>query len=141
MKNAVESALARASEEQRVRAYQVIEEARNNIKLVSIQHTEDISPTAADAVARNAQIIEEAKRAIPVETMKEVDAIEPPMVTPSTRGHVNSMPIKLDENVEQNIERIGEAGGNNYLHENAVDRAQQRPAQNYIHNNEQSMER
>lgn len=141
MKNAVESALARASEEQRARAYQAIEEARNNIKLVSMQQVEDISPTAADAVARNAQIIEEAKRTIPVETMRDVDAIEPPMTTPSMRGHANSMPITLDENVQHNIERIGQEGGNNYLHENAVDRAQQRPPQNYMHNNEQSMER
>ena len=61
MANAVENALSRASDEQRAKAQAVIEEARRNIKLVSMQQMDDISPTAADAVARNAQVIEECR--------------------------------------------------------------------------------
>ena len=82
MKSAVEDALGRASAEQKIRNQQVIEEARSNIKLVSMQQMEDMTPSGADSIARNAQTIEEAKRAIPFETMKDVDSISAPLPTP-----------------------------------------------------------
>lgn len=128
MGSAVEDALARASAEQREKAQAVIEEARRNIRLVSAQQMEDISPTSADSIARNAQIIEEAKRTIPGETMQDVTEITPPLNTPSGRP-ANSKVIYLDEHVQSRIENIQQGDGNNYLRENAVDRALERPSQ------------
>lgn len=129
MDNAVENALNRGNEEQRARAQQVIEEARNNIKLVSMQQMGDISPTAADSVSRNAQIIEEAKRTIPFETMKDVDSIGPPLATPSPMGVSNSNVIELNPQVRSTIENVEQGQGNNYLSQNAMDRAMQRSTQ------------
>lgn len=128
MSNAVENALNRASEEQRARAQQVIEEARQNIRLVSVQQMNDMSPSGADTIARNAQIIEEAKRTIPTETMKEVDSIGSPLTTPSTQGNYNATVVELHPNVQSTIENIEQGEGNNYLRENAVDRAMERPS-------------
>ncbi len=129
MANAIEDALSRASAEQRERAQQAIEEARQNIKLVSMRQMGDISSTDADSVARNAQIIEEAKRTIPAETMKDVNEISPPLNTPSARGYYNSNVIEIHPNVQSQIETIEQGEGNNYLRENAVDRAMARPSQ------------
>ena len=127
MANAIENALSRASVEQQEKAQQVIEEARRNIKLVSVR--DDITPSNADSTSRNAQVIEEAKRNIPFETMKDVDSILPPLNTPSARGYYNSNIIELHPNVQSNIEGIEQGDGNNYLRENAVDRATTRPSQ------------
>ncbi len=127
MANAVEEALNRASSEQQARNQQVIDEARRNIKLVSVR--DDITPSAADSAARNAQTIEEAKRAIPFETMKDVDHVSPPLPTPSNRGYYNSTVIELHSQTQSNIEQIEQGEGNNYLRENAVDRALSRPSQ------------
>ena len=127
MANAVEEALSRASSKQQARNQQVIEEARRNIRLVSVR--DDITPSAADSAARNAQTIEEAKRAIPFETMKDVDHVSPPLPTPSNRGYYNSTVIELHPQTQSNIEQIEQGEGNNYLRENAVDRALSRPSQ------------
>lgn len=127
MANAIEEALNRASAEQREKALQAIEEARRNIKLVSVQ--QEITPTDADAISKNAQIIEEAKRHIPFDTMKDVDSIDPPLNTPSARGYYNSTVVEIHPDTQSNIESIEQSGGNNYLRENAVDRAIARPTQ------------
>ena len=127
MANAVEDALNRASAEQKERNQQVIEEARSNIKLVSMQPG-DMSSSSADSLARNAQIIEEAKRNIPFETMQSVDSIGPPMNTPPT-VEPNSKVVELHPNVQSTIESVEQGQGNNYLRENAVDRAMTRPSQ------------
>jgi predicted ribosome quality control (RQC) complex YloA/Tae2 family protein len=127
MANAIEDALDRASAEQQAKAQQVIEEARRNIKLVSVR--DDITTTDADSIAKNAQAIEEAKRAIPFETMKDVESIDPPLDTPAPRGYYNSTVVELHSNTQTNIEQIEQGEGNNYLRENAVDRAMARPAQ------------
>ena len=127
MENAVENALNRASAEQRERAQQVIEEARRNIRLVSVR--DDISSTDGDAIARNAHTIEEAKKNIPFETMKDVDTISAPLPTPAQRGHYNSTIIELHPNEQSNIESIEKGEGNNYLRENAIDRAMARQDQ------------
>jgi predicted ribosome quality control (RQC) complex YloA/Tae2 family protein len=129
MPNAIEDALSRASAEQRERAQQAIEEARQNIKLVSVRQMGDISSTEADSVTRNAQIIEEAKRNIPFETMKDVNEVSPPLNTPSNRGYYNSTIIELHPNAQSQIETIEQGDGNNYLRENAVDRAMSRQSQ------------
>ncbi len=128
MANAIEDALNRASPEQKERNKQVIEEARRNIKLVSMLQMEDITPANADSVARQAQIIEEAKRNIPFDTMQEVDSISPPLNTPSTK-EANSKVIQIHSDVEAKIESVQQGEGNNYLRENAVDRAMQRQTQ------------
>ncbi len=128
MANAIEDALNWASPEQKARNQQVIEEARRNIKLVSMQQLEDITPSSAASIERNAQIIEEAKRTIPFDTMKDVDEITPPLNTPSNRSP-NSNVIQLNTETQSQIENIEQGPGNNYLHENAVDRALYRPAQ------------
>lgn len=125
MANAVEEALNRASEEKRAKAQQVIDEARRNIKLVSMR--DDIPPS--EITAQQAQIIEEAKRNIPFETMQEVDEISPPLPTPSTLGNYNSTVINLHPDTQANIESIEQGDGNNYLRENAVDRAIARQSQ------------
>jgi hypothetical protein len=130
MGNAIEDALNRAGPEQRARNQQIIEEARRNIKLVSMQQMDDISPTGADAIARNAQIIEEAKRTIPFETMQDVDSIGPPLNTPSMK-EANPKVIQLNAGVQSNIESIEQGDGNNYLRENAVDRAMARQSSFY----------
>ncbi len=127
MANAIETALNRASTEQRERAQQVIEEARRNIKLVSVR--DDISATDGDAIARNAHTIEEAKRNIPFETMKDVDDVSPPLPTPANRGYYNSTIKELHPNEQSNIESIERGEGNNYLRENAIDRAMARQKQ------------
>lgn len=127
MANAVEEALNRASGEQQAKNQQVIEEARRNITLVSIRN--DITPADADSIAKNAHVLEEAKRTIPVDTMKDVDHISPPLPTPSARGYYNSTVIELHPHAESTIEQIEQGDGNNYLRENAVDRALTRPPQ------------
>ena len=124
MANAVEEALNRANPEQRAKAQQVIEEARRNIKLVSMR--DDIPPS--EIAAEQKQIIEEAKRNIPFETMQEVDEISPPLPTPSTK-EVNPKVVQLHPDTIENIEAIERSGGNNYLRENAVDRAMDRQPQ------------
>ncbi len=129
MANAMEDALNRASPEQKAKNQQVIEEARNNIKLVSIQQMDDISPSGADSIARNAQVIEEAKRNIPFETMQDVDSIGPPLQTATTK-EANSKVVSLNASVQASIESIEQGEGNNYLRENAVDRAMERQPQN-----------
>lgn len=131
MSNAVENALNRASEEQRARAQQAIEEARANIKLVSMQPG-DVTPAGGNSIAHNAQIIDEAKRNIPIETMQHVDEIGPPLSTPATNGHYASKVVELHPNVQSTIEQIEQGEGNNYLRENAVDRALQRPSQDLM---------
>jgi hypothetical protein len=128
MANAIEDAMNRASPEQKVRNQQIIEEARNNIKLVSMQQMEDISPSGAESIARNAQAIEEAKRTIPFETMQDVDSIGPPLQTATTK-EANSKVVSLNANVQASIESIEQGEGNNYLRENAVDRAMDRQSQ------------
>lgn len=126
MSNAVEAALNRSSAEQRQKAQQVIEEARRNIRLVSTQHLEDISPAGADTISYNSRAIEEAKRSIPFETMKDVDEIGAPLPTPSNRGYYNSTAVEVHPNIQSTIENVEQGDGNNYLRENAVDRAMDR---------------
>lgn len=127
MANAVENALNRASAEQREKAQQIIEEARRNIKLVSMR--DDVTPSDGDAITKNAQAIEEAKRAIPFETMQDVDSISAPLPTPAQHGNYNSKVVELHPDTQATIEQIEQGAGNNYLRENAVDRAIDKPAQ------------
>ena len=135
MANAVEDALNRASAEQKERNQQVIEEARSNIKLVSMQPG-DMSSTSADSLARNAQIIEEAKRNIPFETMQSVDSVGPPLNTPHTI-EPNSKVVELHPNVQSTIESVEQGDGNNYLRGNAVDRAMTRQPQDMQRDDQQ----
>ena len=137
MANAVEEALNRGSEEQKARAHKVIEEARRNIQLVSVR--DDITPTEADTVARQAKIIEEAKQKIPFETMRDVDEISAPLPTPNNKAAYTSKVVELHPDTAANIEAIEQGGGNNYLRENAVDRAlaRQKEAQVVDHQQEQ----
>lgn len=127
MGNAVEDALNRASAEQRARAYQAIEEARRNIRLVSVR--DDITPSDTDTIAKNAKTIEEARQAIPYDTMKDVDEITPPPPTPTQNEHANSKVVDLHPDTQETIEQIEQGDGNNYLRANAVDRAMERPSQ------------
>ncbi|MBE2288942.1 MAG: hypothetical protein IAE95_05265 [Chitinophagaceae bacterium] len=136
MANAVENALNRASDEQRARAQQAIEEARANIKLVSMQPG-DVTASGANSIAHNAQVIEEAKRNIPFETMQHVDEIGPPLTTPSANGQYTSKVVELHPNVQSTIENIEQGEGNNYLRENAVDRAMTRPSQDIQRDDQQ----
>ncbi len=136
MANAVENALNRASEVQRARAQQAIEEARANIKLVSMQPG-DVTPSGASSIAHHAQVIEEAKRTIPFETMQHVDEIGPPLNTPSANGQYTSKVVELHPNVQSTIENIEQGEGNNYLRENAVDRAMARPSQDIQRDDQQ----
>lgn len=128
MANAIEAVLNRASQEQRDRAQQVIEEARRNIKLVS--NRDDIPTTGVDSVSKNTHTIEEARRVIPFETMKDVDSIDPPLNTSLPRGNYNSTVVEIHSNTQSNIESIEQGEGNNYLRENAVNRAMARPERN-----------
>ncbi len=126
--NAVEDALNRASPEQQARARQVIEEARRNIKLVSMRN--DITPTGA--IVQQQKIIEEARRTIPSETMQEVDEISPvtlPLPSPNRRANYTSKFVELHPDTKENIERIEQSRENVYPRENAVDGAMQRHAQ------------
>ncbi len=125
MANAVEDVLNRASEQQRTKAQQVIEEARRNIKLVSMR--DDITPS--ESVAKQREIIEEAKRNIPFETMQDVEEITPPLPTPNNKAAYTSKVVSLHPDTKDTIERIEQGEGNNYLRENAVDRAMQRQEQ------------
>lgn len=128
MANAIEDALSRASPEQQQRNQQVIEEARRNIRLVSMQQMDDITPSGAASIEQNAQVIEEAKRTIPFETMRDVDTIGQPLNTPSA-VEPNSKVVPLNPEVQSSIENISQGEGNNYLRENAVDRAMNRQSQ------------
>lgn len=127
MANAIDDALNRASQEQREQ--QVINEARRNIQLVSVRQMGDVSSTDAASIAKNAQVIEEAKRTIPFETMQDVKEVSPPLNTPATKSNYNSTVIELHPNAQNTVENIDRGEGNNYLRENAVDRAMNRPAQ------------
>ena len=129
MANAVEEALNRANADQRAHAMQVIEEARRNIQTADLQMANAPSGDAKAIIARNEQIIEDAKRSIPVETMQSVDEISPPLNTPPMHGQSNSNVIELHPDMHSDIESVQQSGGNNYLNENAVDRALARPAQ------------
>lgn len=137
MGNAVEDALSRASAEQRARAYQAIEEARRNIKLVSMR--EEITPSDADKIAQNAKTIEEARQAIPYETMKDVDEVTSPPPTPTQNEHANSKVVDLHPDTQETIEQVEQGEGNNYLRENAVDRALERPSQEVPPNEQQQV--
>jgi len=128
MADAVQDALNRASTEQRERAMQTIEEARRNIQMSNVQ-VGDISSMDAANMTRQAQIIEEAKRNIPAETMTHVDTVSPPLNTPPTHGMSNFNVIELHPDIKSDIESVQQSGGNNYLNQNAVDRALARPAQ------------
>lgn len=140
MGNAVEDALNRASAEQRARAYQAIEEARRNIRLVSVR--DDITPSDTDTIAKNAKTIEEAKQAIPYDTMKDVDEVTPPPPTPTQNEHADSKVVDLHPDTQETIEQIEQGDGNNYLRENAVDRAMERQSQEVPpHEQQQVMER
>lgn len=125
MANAVEDALNRASAAQRAKAQQVIEEARRNIKLVSMR--DDITPS--ESVTKQREIIEEAKRNIPSETMQDVEEITPPMPTPNNKAAYTTKVVELHPQTQDTIERIEQGEGNNYLRENAVDRTLQRQQQ------------
>ena len=130
MGNAVEDALNRANEEQRARALQAIQEARQNIKLVSMRG-ENITQMDIDSVEKNKQIIAEARQHIPFETMQDVDEITPPLPTPPTKvAQFQANVVQLHPDTQENIQQIEQGGGNNYLTQpqNAVDRAMSRPA-------------
>ncbi|MGY3213942.1 hypothetical protein [Mucilaginibacter sp. HD30] len=129
MANAVEDALNRAKADQKEKAMQTIDEAQRNINSASFQMGNFQSPEAADIISRNEQIIAEARRSIPFETMQSVDSVSPPMTTPPTHGVVNAEPIELNSNFKSNIENIEQGSGNNYLNQNAVDRANARQEQ------------
>lgn len=128
MANAIKEALNRASQEAKLRNQQVIDEARRNIKLVSMQQLDDVTPSGAETISRNAQIIEEARRNIPIETMQEVDNIGPPLNTPPTAPS-NAKVVQINAHTQQSIESIEQGPGNNYLRETAMDRAMARSAQ------------
>ena len=129
MANAIEDALNRASEEQRAKALQAIQEARQNIKLVSMRG-ENISQMDVDSVEKNKQIIAEARQHIPFETMQDVDEITPPLPTPPTKqAQFQANVVQLHPETSANIQQIEQSGGNNYLNDNAVDRAIGRQAQ------------
>jgi hypothetical protein len=132
MANAVEDALNRASPEQREKAMQTIEEARRNIQMNNVQMG-DISSTNAASITHNAQVIEEAKRIIPFETMQHVDTVSPPMNTPPTHGVSNSNVIELHPDIQSDIESVQQSGDNNYLNQNAVDRALAQQSQETPH--------
>jgi hypothetical protein len=145
MANAVEDALNRATPEQREKAMQTIEEARRNIQMNNVQMG-DISSTEAANVAHNAQVIEDAKRTIPFETMQHVDTVSPPMNTPpmnapAMHGQMNSNVIELHPDTKNTIESIEQGEGNNYLNQNAVDRALARQAQEMPPINEPQQQR
>ncbi len=127
MANAVENALSRINAEQRAKAEQVMAEARRNIRLVSLR--DDLSPSDADSLASNARIIDEAKRTIPFDTMRDVDTISAPLPTPNNRANYSSKVVCLNPETYDRIELIEQNGGNNYLNENAIDRALTRQSQ------------
>ncbi|RKR84194.1 hypothetical protein BDD43_4421 [Mucilaginibacter gracilis] len=142
MANAVEDALNRANAEQRERAMATIEEARRNILNADIQMANSPSGDFAVIKSRNEQIIDEAQRSIPVETMQSVDSVSAPMNTPPMHGIVNSEPVELNPTFRSTIESIEQGSGNNYLNQNAVDRAMTRtPQESQSHDQQQSMER
>lgn len=122
MANAIEAALNRASPEQQSRNQQIIEEARRNIQLVSDRTPEQVA-------AEQAKIMEEAKQNIPFETMKDVNEVSSPLPTPTRNTNYDSKVINLHPDMQENIEGIERGGGNNYLNENAVDRALERQNQ------------
>lgn len=131
MANAVEDALNRASAEQKEKNQQVIDEARRNISMASVQGMDDISPSSASSIERNAQIIAEAKRNIPFETMQNVDSIGPPMATPSNVP-ANSNVIDINSHTRSSIENIEQGPGNNYLQDNAMERFRARSQETHI---------
>lgn len=124
MANAVEAALNRMSAEQRQKAEQVIEEARRNIKLVSVR--DDITPSDGEHITKQAQVIEEARRKIPFDTMKDVNEISAPLPTPNDKAGYTSKIVALHPDTQDKIESIEQGDGNNYLQENAIDRVMAR---------------
>ena len=123
MPNSVDDALARASAEQRERAQQTIEEARSKIQAAQMQPG-DMSSMTASEISHNTQVIEDANRTMPPEpALQHVTEVSSPPPTPPVHGHVDATPIELNADTKANIESIQQYGGNNYLNENAVDRA------------------
>jgi hypothetical protein len=141
MANAVEDALSRGSAEQQEKAQQVIQDARRDIQMTNISG--DISPMEASSIVTNAQIIEDAKRNIPAATMENVETISSPLPTPSPTGVYDYTPVEVNPVVQNTIENIEQGSGNNYLEQNAVDRAVSRQEQEspQPESPEQSMER
>ena len=140
MANAVEDALNRMNADQRAQVNQTIEEARRNIQTAELQAAHSPSSDAATIIARNQQVIDEARRSIPIETMKSVDEVSSPMTTPPMHGNINPEPIELHPDMQADIESVQQTGGNNYLNENAVDRAMARPSQEPIQQQNQQQE-
>jgi|GEM_PF-1382372 len=131
MANAIEEALNRANADQRAHAMQTIQEARRVIQNAELEAANLPSGDAAATIARQEQIIEEAKRSIPTETMVHVDEIGPPMNTPAANDNFKSDVVELSPDTKDKIEAIQQGEGNNYLNQNAVDRAMNREPQAY----------
>jgi hypothetical protein len=129
MANSVDDALNRASAEQRERAMQTIEEARRNIQSAQMQPG-DMSSMDASNIAHSTQVIEDAKRTMPPEpVLRHVNEVSSPPPTPPVHGRVDTTPMELNAETHANIESIQQNGGNNYLDQNAVDRALERQPQ------------
>lgn len=124
MANAVEDALNRASPETQARNWEIIAEARRRLELVSMNGQEVGTPrTPTDA-----EVFEEARRNIPVATMQDVDHVSSPLATPTSLPAKSNV-VDLHADTRANIENIEQGGGNNYLRENAMDRAMNRQPQ------------
>jgi hypothetical protein len=140
MANAVEEALNRAK---RAEIDKTIGNAQREIDSAKMQMGNDPNSNMAATIAQNEQIIAEARHSIPFESMQSVDSISPPMNTPAAHGLSNPEPVNLNPTFQMHIEKIQQGPGNNYLNENAVDRAmdQQSQAAQQIEPPQQEMER
>jgi len=79
---------------------------------------------------KNEQVIQSAKEKLPDVNMKEVDSISPQNV-PNTNAKANPSSVankQLDEATKDNVTSIQRGEGNNYLNQNAVDKALERPS-------------
>ena len=147
MANALEDALKRASQNKEFQqARETLQQSGvkvasndNKVASLAVDNTQGSSNSVEAALKRaspetgekSQQVMQEARQNIPGDTMKEVNQPSAPNTTPSEN---RSNPFGLEKktvnaDTQSRVETTQQSQGNNYMYQNAVDRAQERPTQ------------
>ena len=147
MANALQDALKRASQNKEFQqAREALQQSGvkvasndNKVASLAVDNTQRSSNSVEAALQRaspeagekSQTIMQEARQNIPGETMKDVDQHSAPNPTPS-ENRANPIGLEnktLNAETQSRIETTQQSQGNNYMCQNAVDRAQERPSQ------------
>jgi len=133
MANAIEDALNRASAKDK----QTIEAAKSHISSIEnvdkgaaskTEKTNSVEEALGRTSDKDKQTIEAGKSHISsIENADKVSPSNAPSNTPANPKDLDKM--QLNPETKSNIESVQQGQGNNYMYQNAVDRAQARPPQ------------